>query len=505
MGKLLAGWFLPLVTPHPYSDVQVGITFLLLCVNLAAALFCGLLLQQAIWKMTRRPWLSLAITAAFWGLGPLLSYSRTGTSYLPGLALTSLAIYLAAARPVVSWRLAVIVGLLAGFAALLWIPYILSIPAVLLASPIFNCYRESWKERLRFAAVVCVTAGVLIVAAYATAIAGRHISSWAEFRAWAAAGAEYTRSGLLLRFPGGFTRGFYLLGDDSVWFKWYLFRDPYARVGVMDLLGAMALSLALFYGSLAALIWFLWRSTFGRRLLLLTATLAIPHFALAIGFETGDPSRYVPLLTVLFAAFGYVVASRELGAGPRICLALLCCAPAVVNVTKVLASSSPVEEMRTKVAAQAPKASRFYVLNQRDSLLGSSYPGSFQPSIPSMPGIFTFAFTPTRNRVWRSDFACGVLATWDRGADVWITRRVLADIPIRDWKWVQGDVPEIPWQVLHLFFTGLDRGEERGGTDGFFALARTEKNASILEHHLPGGRRDSCPAPVSVGSSVHRD
>jgi hypothetical protein len=263
----------------------------------------------------------------------------------------------------------------------------------------------------------------------------------------------------------------------------------------VDLIGIMALDMVLFYGSLAVLTLCLWRSATGKRVLLLAAFVAIPHFALAMAYESGDPSRYIPLLTVLWLAFGYCVASGKLRTGTRVCLALLCCAPGVANLAKELRSSPAAEEARVAALASAPKTDLFYVLNLRDSLWRSAYPSTFQPAIFRIPQLRTLDSNGARSSSWRSDFACMTLTSWENGGEIWITRRVLANIPERSWMWIEGDEPGNPWEGLHRFFAGLERGEERGGVDGFFLLAKTDRNSSVLENSLPASssvRRPSC-------------
>jgi hypothetical protein len=501
LGRAFAGLFLPLVTPHFGGDVQVSITFLLMCLNLAAALACGLLLQQAIWRMTGKPWLATMVTAAFFCLGPVLSYSRSGTPYLVGLVLSSLAVYLAASRSVISWRRAVTCGLFAATAALVWVPYVLSIPAVLLVSPVLNCHGESLRSRVRFAAFVCLTAGIAIAAFYAMAFVCRDISSWADFRKWMLPGQAYSRNRTLLRFPSGFARGFYYLGDDSVWFKWYLFRDPYAGVKLVDLIGVMASKLALFYASLASLVLLLWRSAAGKRLLLLAAVIVVPHVCLAIAYESGDPGRYVPLLAILMLLFGYAIAGPDLRVWARTWLALLCCAPIAVNVATALARSTGRDSAREASLAAAPASSAFYVLNLRDDLFGLRYPGVFRATRLQMAPILTLDPSSTQARYWRGNFACTVLAGWDQDLGIWVTRRVLSARPQRSWMWIDGDTPGINWEGVNRFFAMIERGDERGGPDGFFLLPETDRNRIFLNQALPAGGRQNCPAVNPSASS----
>lgn len=498
LGRVLALGFLPLVAPRFGGDLQVSITFLLMMVNLAAALACGLLLQQAIWKMTARPWLSALAAMAFFGLDPVLSFSRAGTPYLSGLALTFLAVWLAGWRPA-SGRIAVVCGLLCGTAALLWVPYIFTLPAVLLVSPLLNYFGERWRLRVRFAVLVCLTAGVLIAGCYVMAMVCRHVSSWADFHAWMSAEAKYSRNRTLLRLPGGLARSFYNLGDDTVWLKWYLFHDPYARVGVIDLVRAIALKLALFYAALASLIVLLWRSFKGKRLLLLALVVAIPHLALALAYESGDPGRYVPLLLFVLLPFGYGLAGPELSRGARSWLAVLFFAPMLVNVASAL-THPPEDQAREAAVAGAPKWSTWYVLNLRDDLLRWRYPSVFRLTVPqTSASIVTLdSFSGLSGTSWQSDFACAAWNIWAGGGELWVTDRILAARPQREWLWIEGDSPAIIWEAFHRFFMQFARGEERAAPDGFFLIPPDRHNLSLVTASLPATGRESCPAAAGA-------
>jgi hypothetical protein len=81
---------------------------------------------------------------------------------------------------------------------------------------------------------------------------------------------------------------------------------------------------------------------------------------------------------------------------------------------------------------------------------------------------------------WREAFAAHALAVWNRGGDVWITRRAWADRPNPSWGWTEGDDPRIAWSQIPAFMRELTIAESTAGSDGFAKLADTPQNRAFL-------------------------
>jgi hypothetical protein len=494
LGRTLSQIFLPIAAPRFGGDLQTAIAFPLVCVSVVGAFVCVLTVHAAVWRLTRRPWMSAFAAASFLCLSPILNYSRTACPYTAGLACSAVALYFAAFRAP-SWKTAALCGLLSGGAALFWAPFLISLPAVLAAGPILGPAREKRRFDFRWAAMVCGAAGVALASFYALAITAAHIPSGAALMAWIRSESVYSRDRALLRMATGMVRGFYDLGNDSVWFKWYVFRDPYAKVGMVDLLRAALAKLAMFYAALVCLAMVLWRSSLGRKLLLLTAIAALPHIALALAYESGDPARYLPALPAVAMAFGYAAGGADIGRRARILIAILFCLHIPANLMSGQAAARQGRENAQRIALlnSLPPESRLYVVNLRDGLFGAGYAAAFHPAgLRPLREIVVIAPSSLRSPLWRTDFSCSVLTLWDKRREAWVSKRVLASQPVRSWLWVEGDDPHVTWQAIHRFFLPFDRAEDIDGEDGFFLISDTPGNRHLLLANTPDASPRNC-------------
>jgi hypothetical protein len=496
LGRALSQIFLPIAAPRFGGDLQTAITFLLVCVSVVGAFVCVLTVHAAVWRLTRRPWISAFAAVSFLCLSPILNDSRCGSPYIAGLACSALALYFAAFRAP-TWKTAALCGLLSGVAALLWVPFLISLPAVLAAGPILGPAREKQRFDFRWAAIVCGAAGVALASFYALAIAAAHISTEAGLVAWIGSESVNSRDRTLLRMATGMVRGFYDLGNDSVWFKWFVFRDPYAKVGVVDLLRAALAKVAMFYAALACLALVLWRSPMGRKLLLLTAIAALPHIAFALAFESGSAERYLPALPAVAMAFGYAAGSADIGRRERILIAVLFCLHIPANLISGQAAARQGREVAQRIAllnSLSPE-SRLYVVNLRDGLFGAEYGVSLHPaSQRPLREVDVIVPSSLRSPLWRTDFSCSVLRLWDKRREAWISKRILASQPVRSWLWVEGDDPHVTWQAVHRFFLPFDRAEDIDGEDGFFLIPDTPENRCLLLASIPDANPRNCVA-----------
>lgn len=90
-------------------------------------------------------------------------------------------------------------------------------------------------------------------------------------------------------------------------------------------------------------------------------------------------------------------------------------------------------------------------------------------------------FTPMINTAfWKRDFANRVLAEWKRGGGIWVTTRVWAQRPRREWNWVEGDDPDVKWKDIVEFFKLLEHDDGAPREDGFALLPRSARNHDIL-------------------------
>ncbi len=497
IGRLLAEAFLHPLLPFFGNNVDMTITFLFTLPNIITALICGLVIQRAVWKITGNSWAALLIAFAFLCLNPLLNYSRLGSPYCCCLACTTLALYLAAFHDSGSWRVAAVAGALGGVAAVLWAPFLLSFPAIVLSRWILG-FRGGKKFDFRFAAAACISGALVVIACYAVAMGINHIHDVKGVVAWMHESTPDSRDRTALRMLNGIARGVFEMGDDSVWLKWFLFHDPYAKVRVWELVRLSMIELGLFYITMLALVLALWVTPFGKRLLALVVISTVPHVLVAVVYEGGSVERYIAFLPVVFIAFGYIVGSAAYSKRIRVLIAVLCCihAPANLATASVRNVSYLVHRDPDRLSTMTSLGpnSRLFVINGRDSLMRLSYGDPLNP-LHRQPLASVLAIAPSLGPdvpYWREIFSCAVFDSWKHGGQALVTARVLADQPVRAWGWVEGDDNRLKWNDIHQFFTVFDHRQQRGGSDGFFAIQDTPEAVRTLLSNIRGGTEQGC-------------
>ena len=86
----------------------------------------------------------------------------------------------------------------------------------------------------------------------------------------------------------------------------------------------------------------------------------------------------------------------------------------------------------------------------------------------------------TRVFHWRQEFAAQALAKWSQGKQVWLSTRLLADTPLPEWKWVEGDTGRVKWSEVRDFFRSMAVQSRVGGADGFVLLTDGPRNEEGL-------------------------
>jgi len=496
MGRLLAKWFLAVLNPSFGGNATMTIGFLIMLPNLIAGLVCALALQVMIWKLTGNGWAGFLVTCAFLCLNPLLHFSRIGSPYILAMTCATLASCVAGFLPR-TWWTAVLAGAFAATAVLCWAPFLVSFPGVLCALWIFGAAQQGM-PRLRFAIVTCLAATIVAGAFYLFAMNEAGIHGLSGLVGWIHESAQDSKDSKLVRMISGLARSVYELGFDSVWLKWYRFHDPYAKVGLLELVRESLARVALFYASLLGLLALLWFSPSGKRVLGFLAVAALPHIGVALAYESGSVERYVGLLPALFLAFGYAAGSAELSAFRRALAVVLCCLHVPFNLLSASGRNLDValqkDPARLEVLTSLAPQDRVFVVNGYDPLSALSF-GDPLNALHKRKLAIVKAFPPfgLPIRLWNLDFACTVLASSDRGAQVWVSTRFLAPAPERSWLWVEGDLPGLTWEMMHNYFLSFDTSEQRGGADGFFRVPATSETRHRLEAQVQASGQ-SCPA-----------
>lgn len=437
-----------------------------------AVLLFWLLAREA----SRSDWIPYGVSGTLLCSEAFLNFSHAGTSYVPGLMLSTLGLWLLGRSANGSAILAWMAGLAMGGAVLLWIPYVFSMPACLLMTWYWLPRQKRWSF-LTFAVLGALVIGIL---GYGAGAVGQGFRSVGQLRWWMQQSVHANQTKNLLRLVIAFPRTFIDMGHDGILYKRFLLHDPYAPVRVMDLVQASLWKIGLFYAFLTALIVCLW----GNRMLFVFAVAAVPHLALGLLYEAGSPERYMPMLPFLAIV---VATAWAIPAIPRwarwTIAAFLLCSSAVDLWTCGWYAG----ELRAREAATVSGMKRMYapgsIIWTFDGDLGTyivSYPFDLG-NRPAPPPVRTLY--PRMNPVvtWKQDFSRESLLAWARHGEVWISRRYFATRPRPEWYWAELDQPDAIWTDYPAFFNQLDMAANAGGADGFVEVAENSGNRKLLE------------------------
>lgn len=458
----------------------------LIVFNIFASAVCAI----ALWTLMRlltgvRVSGAALACAAFLATNGFINLSRAGTAWMAGLAclLAASCCALEAGRRN-SLKLAACAAALTAGSIVFWVPYVLSAITVACACLLAWEERNPGKRLGRASLSILPLAGLITMIAFAIAIHARHITTVAEFWEWVRlAGHGEGRDRQWLRMFFGLPRSFLILADDGVLWKQFLFRDPYAGVGLWDVLRASAWKIALFYLAAGLTTVEVLRQARARGILFWGSAAVLPTLALAVLFEAGSVERYLALYPAVFVAFAWVVSERSTALVSRVLVAFFC---AVLIVNNLWANSRPrVDAQRARSLARletvlaGSKAGAdgltIYTINIRDDLATLYDPND--RSLDSLPQLRPLIPTlAPQIAKWKGLFGENALAVWKRGGEVWVTKRALAERPRREWLWVEGDDWRVRWKDIGAVAAGFEADSDAGGADGFFRVANTPGN-----------------------------
>lgn len=465
--------------------------------NLLLGYFGGLAAFGIVWRISRNAFTSALVGAAFLGWNPNVNYFQSGTAYVPGLALQLVGLYLLldGSRGGRSRKRAWVAGAVLALSVCLWFPYLLGLPGIFLLAYLWDRNDPAWnsdesRTRLRWlthAIVVCALVGV---ASYAAGMSLAGIKSAGELKAWVVDSGHGTQvDKKYLRVMTGLPRAMVEIGDDGLVLKRFVTKDPYAPVGVRDLLFTGLWKLLLFYAGMAALIWTLLRDRDARPVCLpLFVGGGLLLFFAVVLFEPSQSERWMPAFPVLLAAVAFVFRSRK---ALRLSVLPLAALLAAVWVSNVAAHATPGDPgPENPAVARLLQLKPLLVPHSITCLL------SFRDEISRFTARFPF-HALNRNRasgfyyitepgtvysaVWRRDFASRGLRTWQQNGDIWISKRMTAGQPLPAWRWAEADDPHLKWRDLVVFFEAYAFDGEVGGPDGFLRIARSPGNQARLE------------------------
>ena len=211
------------------------------------------------------------------------------------------------------------------------------------------------------------------------------------------------------------------------------------------------------------------------------AVAAVPILGFAIAWQGGDLERYLPFYPFLFLALAWAVAQPGRFLARSLALGFF----VVVVIEDGRAMARPVlehrrQELARRVAELREKwrpGSEAIIMRDEVEHYERDYPldtGSrgYHLRLAAVPGL-------ADSDRWRQAAATTILATWQKGGDVWVSKRLMRPTPDAAWTWVEGDDPNLAWADVHRFFD-LEVGASIGGEDGFVLLAPSPANVAAL-------------------------
>jgi len=502
LGWLLAQGLLPFMTFLGAADGRAGVLLLLLAVCWLAGLGCLLLFRGLLADAGIRPWAADLTALAFLLSQTFLNYAQTTCAYIPGLCCLLLGcrlLFRAAEKPRTSGWTAAGAGMALAAAVGFWFPYVWALPA----AGLLPLLRGFDRARLRLTVLAATACAAVVMLTNAAALAAQDIWTVAGAQAWMTRSSHgISGNNGVPRMVFGLARSFLYLGEDGILYRRYLGKDPLNPVTLIDLIKASLWQIGLFYLFLAGLVVGLLRSAGGRRLLALLAIAAMPTLLFAVAWQGGDMERYLTLYPFLFLALAALLSDEY---APRLCKGLAVAFFAVAALANVQAMARPVLEQRHReLAAQAAELaprlrprSQVFTVNDEVVKLRRNYP--LNPLGHQIRMVSVVEPNTRRADRWRSGMSERMRKVWERGGDVWVTRRVLSPVPRAEWLWVEEQTSELRWAHLHDFFMELDTDESVGREEeGYVRIEPTAANRARL------ARAEPEPAPTSPVAATGR-
>ena len=471
-----------IITSFRGNDLHTNVIWIMMAVN-ATAGWCGCLAFSRVLTKLSGPRTGLLLTGSFLCTNGVLNYMHAGSAWMPGLAMLCVAFWLAQGEGA-PW----VVGIVSAASVLFWVPYVISIPGVFAFKAMSSGPDMESKRTLRWMGQAALAFCLTIGGTYGIAIGAGGIRTPDQFRSWVKSSEnENAQSYNWARAVSGIPRSFVDTGDDGLMLKRYFFKDPYASVGKRDLLTGGVGRMVIFYLFFALVIWQLWREPADRATLwLFLGNWALMIVLAVIVFEPGSRERYLPVYPVTYIAIAQCLRKNVTGSWSRSIIACVA-GPLLIATNWVALGSTGLEkeynaviERRMSLDRIIPK-SAIAIMLEGDPLtilpavnpLDARFrPEHFEPHWAVEPGT-------TSEKTWRQDFVQIARASWDKGGEVWISKRLLAERPKPEWRWVEGENGVLWWKDLRSYFRALETDRETEGEDGFVRVAHSQ-GAEVL-------------------------
>lgn len=488
------GWvlfrILRYLAPHAFgADPRLAICWGLIASSVLSGLVTVILLRSLAARFLKSGWAADFVAVGFLCFYSFLNYLQTGTSYIVGLMWLTLSVFFAirAAGAGNGIRNALLSGVAAALATLFWLPYICALAGVMAALVLWP--QKSDRRHLRLAGLCAVSTVVIVGAVYLAVVLHLQLHSLPEIGRWMlASGHGSSPSKRLLRIWTGLPRSFLWLGNEGMLLKRYVLRDPYAPVTLAMIAREELWRLVAFYGFVLALLWALLSMPDAKRMLAILGSAALPlfFFALVI-FEPGSAERYLPLFPFLCIAVAFAL-SRPASRVAQTAIVAFLCVAIVANIAylwraSLVAQTRPTEQRAIILRDRVGSKGLVALVTFMDELYPFAGSLSFDPFAPVQIHLPVYDVIQVGNQrilTWRQEFAQKVIAAFTAGDCVWVSKRLLAERPLPQWAWTEGDDARIRWRDLRPFFSQFDYSSDIGGPDGFLGLRDSEQNRRIL-------------------------
>jgi hypothetical protein len=503
LGSFLFWAIGPLTRKLVGDDLRANVILIFMIVNWIAGLVSVVLLRSLLWRFAPRRWIVEVVTIVFIFAQGFLNFSQTACSYVSGLALVLVALYVLLKDQDPSkhaLRKALLAGLALAGAVSMWFLYVLAVPAVVLSPVIlFGSNRKMW----RLALATGLSLSLFIATAYLLVVVGAlHIYTIGSFRTWMSSASHDTDIAGFSRMVFGLARSFIYMGNDGVLFKRYLLHDPFNPVSLADLFRLSLWKLFLFYAFLGAVGVNLLVSAEKRKVLYLLLLSCAPVIVFAVFFDGGAIERYLPLYPMVFLALAVSLFGAKSLRVPRYTALAFALAVVLVNAQ---AMAKPVLDRRqdnttarvAELQGRIKPHSLVMAVTWQDELVNFSRSFPFNPINRAGRLRIASLVTPGTTLVseWRQNFATQTIRMWGLGGEMWVSKRVLSPRPQVDWNWVEGDDRRVSWTDFYNFFSQVEFGDSVGGSDGFVLLPPTVRNRQLLEAQLSKPSRTAKSEP----------
>ncbi|MGD0500000.1 MAG: hypothetical protein ABSC23_16360 [Bryobacteraceae bacterium] len=460
--------------------------------SIAGALVAAVFLYLLVARLSGSAWAAGLATIGFVSTHAVMNFKLTGCAYSAGIGCQAAGFYyLYTALQERRTRLprALAAGVFLGLSVSIWFPFVLPLPGYL-------CFALLWRDetteprlgaRVRLLAGASIAAAAVVAAVYLPVMAFRGIRTVEQFRQWMEAsryGIQPTRGFARMLFS--IPRGFLLLKTDNGILKRVLLHDPGDRPPMADILSAAWKPVAV-YVVLTVLALRLRSSDWGRRMLAFLGAAAIPLLIFAAFlFDPSPPERYLGIFPLLFTSIGLVFARQPLARASRIVFFLFIGAMMAANSWAMWRFRPETGEAGTiarleSVNRQASKNDLILVPSWLDDGLrfvdSQPFHRASRFRLNLQPGV---ALGSVHSTHWRPPVSEAILATWQRGGRVWISRRLIQEKPAPAW-WIENDESRVRWADVSGFYRAFDTANPVGSEDGFLELERSPRNETLLQ------------------------